>query len=187
MRGNWDRFYTSLPLRFTITGFVFYILVNVQGAIQSYQPFNVFAHFTNFIVAHAHLALLGGFTILGMGVIYYILPNALGKPPYSRSLAEWQYWLVTVGFLFFFLSLTIGAFVQGQGWMMSQPEVNVLPQIRIWYQMRALAGGMIYASAWIQLYNVIQTYRVRTSNTMTARTRRDSHSSLGQAEGEVTA
>src|SRR5919206_589952 len=73
MKGNWDRFFTNLPLRFTITAFFFYFLVNIQGAFEALQPCNRLTHFTNFVVAHAHLALLGAFTILGMGVIDYIV------------------------------------------------------------------------------------------------------------------
>jgi cbb3-type cytochrome c oxidase subunit I len=94
MKGNWDRFFTNLPLRFTMTAFFFYFLVNIQGAFEAIQPFNKLTHFTNFVVAHAHLALLGAFTILGMGVIDYIVAQIYAKPLYSRSLSEWQYWLV---------------------------------------------------------------------------------------------
>ena len=50
-----------------MTAFFFYFLVNIQGAFEALQPFNKLTHFTNFVVAHAHLALLGAFTILGMG------------------------------------------------------------------------------------------------------------------------
>ncbi len=179
MRGNWDRFFTSLPVRYVMTGFIFYILVNLQGAVQAIQPFNVYVHFTNFTIGHAHLALLGGFTILGMGVVYYIVPQILSKPPYSRALAEWQFWLVTFGFLLFFTSLTIAAFVQGQNWMNGIPEVNVLPMLKIWNALRSVAGGMIYASGLIQLYNLIQTYRVDTGAVIAKQAARDAHSGVG--------
>ncbi len=58
MRGQWNKFFTNLPLRFVLTGFIFYILSNVQGALQAVQPFNVYIHFTYFIIGHSHLALL---------------------------------------------------------------------------------------------------------------------------------
>jgi len=157
MRGQWNKFLTSLPLRYVIVGFFFYILANVQGALQAIQPFNLMTHFTFFVISHSHLALLGGFTILGMGVIYYVIPIVFNKPPYSRSLAELQFWLVTVGFVSFFIALVIGGFLQGQNWLNGIPEVLVLPQLRPWNIMRAVAGGMIYASAWLQLVNVLLT------------------------------
>ena len=157
MRGNWDRFFTSLPLRYILTGFIFYVLVNLQGAIQAYQPFNVFTHFTQYVIAHAHLALLGGFTILGMGAINYMIPLIVSKPPYSAAIAEFQYWLVTSGFLLFFTALTIAGFVQGQSWMSGQPEVNVLANLKVWMEMRAIGGGMIYLSGFLMAYNMLRT------------------------------
>jgi len=86
MKGNWDKFFTNLPLRFTLTAFFFYFLVNIQGAFEAIQPFNKLQHFTNFVVAHAHLALLGAFTILGMGVIDYIVAQVYARPLFSRTL-----------------------------------------------------------------------------------------------------
>ena len=85
MKGNWDKFFTNLPLRFTLTAFFFYFLVNIQGAFEAIQPFNKLQHFTNFVVAHAHLALLGAFTILGMGVIDYIVAQVYKRPLWSRT------------------------------------------------------------------------------------------------------
>ena len=129
MKGNWDKFFTNLPLRFTLTAFFFYFLVNIQGAFEAIQPFNKLQHFTNFVVAHAHLALLGAFTILGMGVIDYIVAQVYKRPLWSRTLTEWQYWLVTVGFTGFFSVLTLAGFQQGFSWAEGIPEVNVLPQL----------------------------------------------------------
>ena len=187
MRGQWNRFFTSLPLRYVITGFIFYILVNLQGALQAIQPFNIYIHFTYFIIGHSHLALLGGFTILGMGVIYYVLPHILNKPPFSRTLAEWQYWLVTFGFLLFFTAVTIAAFVQGQGWLSGQPEVNILPSLRLWNIARAVAGGMIYAAGLIQAYNIVRTYLTDTHAKWRRRSREDALSSMSEAPANLSA
>lgn len=162
MRGNWEKFFTSLPLRFALTGFVFYFLVNVQGSFQAIQSFNRLTHFTNFVVAHAHLALLGAFTFLGMGIIDYIIPQVLKKPIYSVKLSEWQYWLIVIGFLGFFWSLTIAGFIQGQSWLRGIPEVNVLPMLRPYYMARAIFGAMIVISGAVQAYNIFKTVTTDT-------------------------
>jgi cytochrome c oxidase cbb3-type subunit I len=180
MRGQWDRFLTNLPLRFVLVGFFMYILANVQGALQATQPFNVMTHFTFFVIGHSHLALLGGFTILGMGVVYYVVPIVLNKPPFSRSVAELQFWLVTIGFLAFLLSLTIAGFIQGQGWMNGQPEVVLLPSLHVWNIMRAVAGGMIYASAWLQIVNIGLTVFVDTRARQKRVAEKDARSALAQ-------
>src|SRR5256714_1932713 len=128
MKGNWDRFFTNLPLRFTMTAFFFYFLVNIQGAFEAIQPFNKLTHFTNFVVAHAHLALLGAFTILGMGVIDYIVAQIYARPLWSRSLTEWQYWLVTVGFTRFFPVLPPARLPPGVTCAQAVPPGNLPPQ-----------------------------------------------------------
>jgi len=164
MRGNWSKFITNLPLRFVLTGFIFYFLVNIQGSFMAIPAFNRMIHFTNFIVAHAHLALLGAFTILGMGLIDYIIPQIFHKPLYSRRLAEWQFWLVTIGFLIFFWSLTFASFLQGENWLIGIPEINVLPELRPHFIARAIGGSMILVSGFVQMYNIWRTVRSDTSS-----------------------
>ncbi|MBF9030957.1 cytochrome-c oxidase [Rhodobacterales bacterium HKCCE3408] len=163
MRGNWSSFFTNMPLRFMLTGFIFYFLVNVQGAFMAVPVFNQMIHFTNFIVAHAHLALLGAFTFVGMGTVTYLVPQFLGRPIYSRQLVEWQYWLLFVGFTGFFWVLTFASFLQGQNWAIGIPQINVLPEIRPHYIARAIFGAMILMSAILQAISVIATLIVDTS------------------------
>ncbi len=163
MRGNWEKFVVNLPLRFVITGFIFYFLVNVQGAGQSESDFNTLMHFTNWTIAHAHLALLGGFTILGEGMIAYIIPQVLKKPIFSERALNWQYWLITIGFTGFFFALTFASFVQGQNWWNGIPIVNTVPMLYPHYIMRAFFGGMIMTSAIVQAYNIFRTVTMDTS------------------------
>lgn len=163
MRGNWSAFFTNMPLRFMLTGFIFYFLVNIQGAFMAVPVFNQMIHFTNFIVAHAHLALLGAFTFVGMGTISYLVPQYVDRPIYSRQLVEWQYWLLFIGFAGFFWVLTFASFLQGQNWAIGIPQINVLPEIRPHYIGRAIFGAMILMSAVVQAINVIATLMVDTS------------------------
>jgi cbb3-type cytochrome oxidase subunit 1 len=162
MKGNWDKFFTNLTMRFTMTAFFFYFLVNVQGAFEALQPFNKLQHFTNFVVAHAHLALLGAFTILGMGVIDYIVAQVYARPLWSRSLTEWQYWLVTIGFTGFFSVLTLAGFQQGFSWQEGIPEVNVLDQLHPYYIARGVFGAMIVVSGIVQMVNIGMTMFTNT-------------------------
>ena len=134
-----------------------------QGAFEAIQPFNKLQHFTNFVVAHAHLALLGAFTILGMGVIDYIVAQVWARPLWSRTLTEWQYWLVTVGFTGFFSVLTLAGFQQGFSWADGIPEVNVLPQLHAYYIARGIFGAMIVLSGIVQIVNIGMTVFTNTA------------------------
>ena len=77
MRGSWRAMYYSIPLRFAVTGAVFYMLVSLQGSLQALRGFNAFVHFTNWSVAHAHLALLGFVAFSLFGAVYYIFPRSV--------------------------------------------------------------------------------------------------------------
>src|SRR6266511_745712 len=137
-------------------------ILTFQCWFQGLQPFNRLPHFKNFVVAHAHLALLGAFTILGMGVIDYIVAQVYARPLWSRSLTEWQYWLVTIGFTGFFSVLTLAGFQQGFSWAQGIPEVNVLPQLHAYFIARGIFGVMIIASGIVQMINVGMTIRSNT-------------------------
>ena len=58
MRGNWNRFFSSIPLRFTLTGWAAYILTSFQGTHEAFRAVNELTHFTQYVPGHAHLGLL---------------------------------------------------------------------------------------------------------------------------------
>ena len=89
-----------------------------------------------------------------MGVIDYIVAQVYARPLFSRSLTEWQYWLVTVGFTGFFSVLTLAGFQQGFSWAQGIPEVNVLPQLHAYYIARGIFGAMIVVSGIVQIINI---------------------------------
>src|SRR5438045_1882086 len=82
------------------------------------------------IVDHAHIALLGTFSFIAMGAIYYIIPVTLKRRIYSPGVAEAQFWLITVGFLLMMLSLQIGGLLQGAAWLNGDSVYKVLPSLK---------------------------------------------------------
>jgi cbb3-type cytochrome oxidase subunit 1 len=95
-------------------------------------------------------------------VIDYIVAQIYARPLWSRSLSEWQYWLVTVGFTGFFSVLTLAGFQQGFSWQEGIPEVNVLPQLHAYYVARGIFGAMIVLSGIVQMLNIGMTIRSNT-------------------------
>ena len=90
-------------------------------------------------------------------MIDYIVAQVYKRPLWSRTLTEWQYWLVTVGFTGFFSVLTLAGFQQGFSWAEGIPEVNVLPQLHAYYIARGIFGAMIVLSGIVQIGNVVMT------------------------------
>ncbi|NWJ45903.1 MAG: cbb3-type cytochrome c oxidase subunit I [Chloroflexi bacterium] len=159
MRGNWGRIYASLPLKYVIVGTVFYFVTCIQGPFQAIQSFNRLVHFTNWIVGHAHLALLGTMTMWVMGAIYYIIPVTLKRRIWSPGLCEIQFWLVTGGFLLIMISLQIVGLIQGAMWLNGETVYKTVSSLKPFFMMRAFGGALVVIGGYIQLYNIYKTVR----------------------------
>lgn len=105
-QGNWQRTFESFPLRFAVLGSVYYLLTCIQGPFQTTTAVNWFVHFTEWVQAHAHLALAGAFTCFGMAAAFFMFPRVVGRQLYSRTLASWTFWLMAVVFPLFYLGFT---------------------------------------------------------------------------------
>ncbi len=131
MRGNWNRFFSNVSLRFTITGAIAYIIVSFQGSQTALFGMNSVAHFTQYIPGHSHLGLLFFSGSIVIGGIYYALPRLLNCELYAKRLASIQWVLFVIGFSFFFIGFTLAGLVQGSNWVkQGLPVWEVLPGIR---------------------------------------------------------
>lgn len=103
---HWKRLVESFPLRFAYFGSVYYLFTCIQGTFHTTHAVNWFVHFTEWVQAHAHLALAGAFTCYGLAAGFYIFPRLTGKQLYSSTLASWVFWIMAVVFPLFYLGFT---------------------------------------------------------------------------------
>jgi cbb3-type cytochrome c oxidase subunit I len=158
MRGNWNRFMTSIPLRFIITGWAAYILVSYQGSHQALRGINLITHFTQYVPGHAHLSLLFFAASVLMGAMYYIVPRVFDSRLFSRGLANVQYSLYVIGFTFFFGGFMLTGLVQGTNWLhQGLPVWSVLPGLRPYMALRAVGGALVVISFTLFAINVLAT------------------------------
>ena len=158
MRGNWNRFFSSVSLRFVITGWIAYFLVSYQGSHQALRGINLLTHFTQYVPGHAHLALLFFAASVIMGGIFYVVQNAYKIQLYSRTLVNIQYSLYVVGFLFFFSGFLFTGLIQGSAWVhQGLPVWSVLPGLRPFMSLRAIGGVLLVLNFILFTYNVVAT------------------------------
>ena len=158
MRGNWNRFVTSVPLRFIITGWAAYILVSYQGSHQALRGINLITHFTQYVPGHAHLSLMFFAASVLMGALYYSLPRIYNARLYSRVLANVQYILYVIGFTFFFGGFLLTGLVQGTNWLhQGLPVWSVLPGLRPYMALRAVGGALVVLSFTLFAINMLMT------------------------------
>ncbi len=156
-KGKLGEIHADIGAKFVFTGTIIYLFTCIQGPLQSLPQVQRLTHFTNWVVAHAHMGILGFSGMIALGGIYYILPKITGKPLYSRMLADFQYWLVLIGLSGFMVSLTIAGLIQGNGWLNGETVYRILPQIHHYNVVRASMGLMIVVGALIGLYNIGRT------------------------------
>jgi cytochrome c oxidase cbb3-type subunit I len=164
MRGRLGNIHSDIGGKFVFAGLVWYLMVCLQGPLQSLPQVQRLTHLNNWVVAHSHIAVLGFSGFIGLGAVYFILPRITGRPLYSARLADIQYWLILIGLSGFFIVLTIAGLIQGSGWLNGQVVYIILPQIHLYFVLRAALGILIIGGAVIGFYNILRSlYGTRTS------------------------
>ncbi len=165
MKGRLGTIHTDLGGKFVFAGSVWYLLTCLQGPLQSLPQVQRLTHFNNWVVAHAHMGVLGFSGITALGGIYFILPRITGRPVYHPRLANLQYWLVLIGITAFFIILTAVGLIQGNGWLNGETVYRLLPQMHLYMILRAIFGILIIGGAAIGLYIIIMSLISARRNT----------------------
>ncbi|KWB64037.1 hypothetical protein WL37_20435 [Burkholderia ubonensis] len=144
----------SPTLRFVVLGAALYTLVSLQGSLEALPFFNRLVHFTQYKVAHAHLGLYGFFSMIMFGSIYFAMPRVLDREwPYSK-LVWLHFWLATVGFAIYFVSLTIGGVLQGIALLdPARPFMASVQVLTPYLQARTLGGALMTAGHFVFAYH----------------------------------
>ena len=158
MRGSGKKVLKSPILMFIMFGFACYILASVQGTFQGVRVMNQYLHFSQWPVGHSHLALLGGFGFIAAGLAFWIVPHTLKSKIFSFSMLKTSWWVGSIGFMLFFLAMSIAGLIANANWWSHINVVETLPTLRIPFVVRAVTGGMVVVAAYMVAINVIGTF-----------------------------
>lgn len=144
MRGHFKTMYYSPTLRFIVLGAMMYTLSSFQGSFEALRSVSTVAHFTHFTVAHAHLGLYAFFSIVMFGAIYFVMPRVMSwEWPHPRLIAL-HFWLVTIGIGIYFVTLSIGGWLQGLYMLdASRPFMDSVLVTMPWLEGRTLGGALM--------------------------------------------
>jgi cytochrome c oxidase cbb3-type subunit 1 len=172
MRGKWNEYNQSPPIRFLMVGTLYYLLTCIQGPLQALRNVNEITSKTDWIIGHAHMALFGSFTFFALAGVYHIVEVVTKKPIWSKSLGDWHFTLNLIGSLFFFGALFIGGFNQGLEWaswatgssyaqfhqnLSALPFLETVAGMYPWWVMRGLGGIMILIGNILFAINMFNT------------------------------
>ena len=167
LRGAWDKVRENPVLKFFVVAVTCYGMATFEGPLLATKTLNKIGHYTDWVIGHVHVGALGWNGFITFGMIYYLLPILWRTKLWSVKLANWHFWLGTLGIIFYAVPLYIAGFTQGLMWKQFNPDgtllyknwLDTVTAIIPYYQMR-FVGGLLYISgAILMCVNVVATVR----------------------------
>lgn len=164
LRGAWDKVREDVVLKFMVVAITAYGMATFEGPMLSLKNFNAVAHFTDWIIAHVHVGALGWNGMLTFGMLYWMIPRLYNTKLHSTKLANWHFWIATLGILFYTIPMYWGGFMNALMLKEFSPDGNlvytfldVTKQLKPMYMMRGIGGTMYIAGSLIMVYNLWKT------------------------------
>jgi cytochrome c oxidase cbb3-type subunit I/II len=165
LRGVWDKVREDVVLKFMVVAVTAYGMATFEGPMLSLKNVNAIAHFTDWIVAHVHVGALGWNGFLTFAVLYWLFPKLYGKPIFSKKLANFHFWIGTLGILFYAIPMYWAGFAQSLMWKEFTPDgflrypnfLETVTQIIPMYALRSLGGVLYLIGVIVMAYNLYKT------------------------------
>lgn len=165
LRGAWDKVRTDPVLKFMVVGITAYGMATFEGPMMSLKSVNALTHYSNYIIGHVHLAALlwnGGLTF---AMLYYIFPRIYQTKLHSLKLANWHFWLMTLGVVFYVVPMYWAGITEGLMFKQFRPDgtlmypnfLETVMQIIPMYIMRSIGGTMYLLGACVGVFNLYKT------------------------------
>jgi cytochrome c oxidase cbb3-type subunit I/II len=168
LRGVWDKVRTDSVLKFFVVAITGYGMATFEGPMLSLKNVNAIAHFTDWIIAHVHVGALAWNGFMSFGIIYWLIPRMMNTKLYSEKLANFHFWIGTLGIIFYALPMYVAGFMQASMWKQFKPDAGSLQygnfletvtQLMPMYWMRAIGGTLFLVGLLVLCYNIIMTVK----------------------------
>jgi len=168
LRGVWDKVRTDAVLKFYVVAITGYGMATFEGPMLSLKNVNAIAHFTDWIIAHVHVGALAWNGFLSFGMIYWLVPRLTKTKLFSEKLANFHFWIGTLGIILYALPMYVAGFTQASMWNQFKPGTGSLEygnfletvtQIIPMYWMRAIGGTLYLTGVIVLVYNIVRTVK----------------------------
>ncbi len=165
LRGVWNKVRTEPGLRFMATALTFYGMSTFEGPLLSIKSVNAIAHFTDWIPGHVHSGTIGWNYMIIAGILFYMVPKLWNTELFSKKLAHIQFWLATIGLVFYIISMWVAGITQSLMWRAIDDSgkliypnfIETVVKIVPMYWVRATGGTLVLISFVIMIYNLYKT------------------------------
>ena len=167
LRGAWDKVRESAVLKFMVVAVTAYGMSTLEGPMLSLKNVNAIAHYTDWIVAHVHIGALGWNGFFTFAMLYWLLPRIYNTKLYSDRLANFHFWIGTLGIVFYAAPLYWAGITQSLMWKQFTPEgillypnfletvIKIIPM----YVIRSIGGSLYLIGALVMVYNLVKTVK----------------------------
>lgn len=167
LRGAWDKVRENPVLKFFVVAVTCYGMATFEGPLLATKTLNKIGHFTDWVIGHVHIGALGWNGFMAFGMIYYLLPIMWRTKLWSVKLANWHFWLGTLGIIFYAVPMYLSGFTQGLMWKQFNPDgtlvyknfLDTVTAIIPYYQMRFFGGLLYLTGSILMVINAIATVR----------------------------
>ncbi|ONG46750.1 cytochrome-c oxidase, cbb3-type subunit I [Pseudoroseomonas deserti] len=167
LSGAWDKLRTDPGLRFSVAAVGFYAMATFEGPVMSVKAVNALSHYTDWTIGHVHSGALGWNGFITFGALYWLVPRLWGKTElYSKKLAEWHFWIATLGIVLYITAMWVSGIMQGLMWrsydamgFLQYSFVETVAAMHPYYVIRMLGGVLYLSGAVLMAYNLWRTVR----------------------------
>ena len=165
LRGAWDKVREDPVLKFFVVAITAYGMATFEGPMLSFKNLNAIAHFTDWIVGHVHIGTLGWNGFLLSGILYWLVKKLYKTELWSTKMANYHFWIGTIGILFYSMPLYIAGFAQAFLWKQFDESgtlvygnfLETVTQIIPMYAMRAFGGTLYFTGFVLLAINLLKT------------------------------
>jgi cytochrome c oxidase cbb3-type subunit I/II len=165
LRGAWDKVREDPILKFMVVAITAYGMATLEGPMLALKNVNAMAHYTDWIVSHVHIGALGWNGFLTFGILYWLVPRMFKTELFSKKLANFHFWIGTLGIIFYAVSMYWSAVTQALMWkaftsigMLQYPNfLETVLQLVPMYIIRATGGTLYFIGMLVMAYNLYKT------------------------------
>jgi cytochrome c oxidase cbb3-type subunit I/II len=168
LRGAWHKVTSDPILKFFVVGITFYGMATFEGPMLSIKSVNALSHYTDWTIAHVHSGALGWNGFMTFGMIYWLLPRLYQTKLWSTKLAEWHFWIGTIGILLYIIPIYAAGITQGLMWRalddyggLQYKFLETVQTIVNFWWIRVFAGALYVVGVGMLAINALMTWMSR--------------------------
>ncbi|MGE5790672.1 MAG: cbb3-type cytochrome c oxidase subunit I [Syntrophaceae bacterium] len=163
LKGKWGTFQTDFTVKLMIFGAVMYFIGSTQGSLEALRSIQQPTHFTDFVIAHSHATVFGGYVIWVLAACYYVWPR-VAKGTFHVFTARLSTWLIMGGISTMIFILTVQGLIQGTTLMAGAEFVDSIQTMKPYWMIRTATGvAMDVGIALVGINLLLSARRAGTS------------------------